>query len=71
MVANNDINLGENGKITIINGQLNGDSISGVGNIIMDESSYLYLDNSYLLIYPKLQNQQSCFPQPTVQDHCK
>ena len=49
VVANNDISLGENGKITIINGQLNGDSISGVGNIIMDESSYLYLDNSYPL----------------------
>ena len=47
VVANNDINLGENGKITIINGQLNGDSISGVGNIVMDESSYLYLDGSY------------------------
>ena len=47
VVANNDINLGENGKITIINGQLNGDSISGVGNIIMGESSYMYLDNSY------------------------
>ena len=47
VVANNDINLGENGKITIINGQLNGDSISGVGNIVMDESSYLYLDSSY------------------------
>ena len=49
MVANNEISLGENGKITIINGQLNGDSISGVGNIIMDESSYLYMDNSYPL----------------------
>ena len=47
VVANNDINLGENGKITIINGQLIGDSISGVGNIVMDESSYLYLDSSY------------------------
>ena len=47
VVANNDINLGENGKITIINGQLNGDSISGVGNIVMHESSYLYLDGSY------------------------
>ena len=47
VVANNDINLGENGKITIINGQLNGDSISGVGNIVMDESSYLFLDGSY------------------------
>jgi len=47
VVANNDINLGENGKITIINGQLNGDSISGVGNIVMDESSYLNLDGSY------------------------
>ena len=47
VVANNDINLGENGKITIINGQLNGDSISGVGNIVMGESSYLYLDGSY------------------------
>ena len=34
-------------RITIINGQLNGDSISGVGNIIMGESSYIYLDNSY------------------------
>ncbi len=47
VVANNDINLGENGKITIINGQLNGDSISGVGNIVMNESSYLYLDGLY------------------------
>jgi len=47
VVANNDISLGENGKISIINGQLNADSISGVGNIIMDESSYLYLENSY------------------------
>ena len=47
VVANNDINLGENGKITIINGQLNGDSISGLGNIVMDESSYLFLDGSY------------------------
>ncbi len=47
VVANNDINLGENGKISIINGQLNGDSISGVGNIVMGESSYLYLDSSY------------------------
>ena len=47
VVANNDINLGENGKITIINGQLSGVSVSGIGNIIMGESSYIYLDNSY------------------------
>ena len=47
VVANNDINLGENGKITIINGQLYADSISGGGNIVMHESSYLYLDGSY------------------------
>ena len=47
VVANDDINLGENGKITIINGELSGVSVSGVGNIIMGESSYIYLDNSY------------------------
>ena len=47
VIANNEINLGESGKITIINGQLNGVSISGVGNIVMGESSYLYLDGSY------------------------
>ena len=47
VVANNDIYLGENGKITIINGQLSGVSVSGIGNIIMGESSYIYLDNSY------------------------
>ena len=49
VVANNDINLGENGKITIINGQLSGVSVSGIGNIIMGESSYIYLDNSYTI----------------------
>ena len=47
VIANDDINLGENGKITIINGELSGVSVSGVGNIIMGESSYIYLDNSY------------------------
>ena len=47
VIANDDINLGENGKITIINGELSGVSFSGVGNIIMGESSYIYLDNSY------------------------
>ena len=45
--AENEINLGENGEITIINGQLNGDSITGFGNIIMGDSSYLNLENSY------------------------
>tara|TARA_B000000532_G_scaffold218241_1_gene191425 strand:- start:117 stop:1988 length:1872 start_codon:yes stop_codon:yes gene_type:complete len=47
--AEDEINLGENGKITIINGQLNGDSISGVGSIFLGESSYLNLENSYPL----------------------
>ena len=47
VIANDDINLGENAKITIINGELSGVSLSGVGNIIMGESSYMYLDNSY------------------------
>ena len=47
VIANDDINLGENGKITIINGELSGVSVSGIGNIIMGESSYIYLDNSY------------------------
>ncbi len=47
VIANDNINLGENGKITIINGELSGVSVSGVGNIIMGESSYIYLDNSY------------------------
>ena len=39
--------LFENGKITIINGELSGVSVSGIGNIIMGESSYIYLDNSF------------------------
>ena len=47
--AEDEINLGENGKITIINGQLNGDSISGVGSIFLGESSYINLENSYPL----------------------
>ena len=47
VIANNDIFLGENGKITIINGELSGVSVSGIGNIIMGESSYIYLDNSF------------------------
>ena len=47
--AENEIYLGENGKITIVNGQLDGDSITGLGSIILGESSYLNLDNSYPL----------------------
>ena len=47
--AENEIYLGENGKITIVNGQLDGDSIAGLGSIILGESSYLNLDNSYPL----------------------
>ena len=47
--AENEINLGENGKITLVNGQLNGDSITGLGNIVLGESSYLNLENSYPL----------------------
>ena len=47
VIANDDINLGENSKITIIIGELSGVSVSGIGNIIMGESSYIYLDNSY------------------------
>ena len=47
--AENEIYLGENGKITIVNGQLEGDSITGLGSIILGESSYLNLDNSYPL----------------------
>ena len=47
--AENEIYLGENGKITIVNGELNGDSINGFGSIILGESSYLNLENSYPL----------------------
>ena len=47
--AENEINLGENGKITLTNGELNGDSITGLGNIVLGESSYLNLENSYPL----------------------
>ena len=47
VVAENEINLGENGKIFIVNGELEGDSIVGIGNINMGESSYLNLHNSY------------------------
>ena len=47
--AENEINLGENGKINIINGQLNGDSITGIGSIILADSSYLNLESSYPL----------------------
>ena len=43
--AENEINLGENGKINIINGQLNGDSITGIGSIILADSSYLNLES--------------------------
>ena len=47
--AENEIILGENGRITIINGELSGDSINGLGSIILGESSYLNLENSYPL----------------------
>ena len=47
--AENEIYLGQNGKITIINGELNGDSINGLGSVILGESSYLNLENSYPL----------------------
>ena len=47
VIADNQINLGENGKIFIVNGELEGDSIVGLGNIVMGESSYLNLFNTY------------------------
>ena len=47
VVANNEISLGENGKITIVNGELHGDLISGIGQINLGESSYIYLESMY------------------------
>ena len=47
VVANNEISLGENGKITIVNGELHGELISGIGQINLFESSYIYLESMY------------------------
>ena len=41
--AENEINLGENGKITLTNGELNGDSITGLGNIVLGKDKGQYL----------------------------
>ena len=47
VIANGQINLGENGKITIVNGELNANSIGGIGEILMNQSSYLDLNDTY------------------------
>jgi len=47
VIANNEVSLGENGKITIVNGELHGELISGIGQINLGESSYIYLESMY------------------------
>ena len=47
VIADDEINLGENGKINVINGQLNGHSVSGLGQVILGDSSYFNLNGSY------------------------
>ena len=47
VVANGEISLEENVKITIINGELDAEKIRGIGEIILNESSYLNINTSY------------------------
>ena len=47
VVANGEIILEENVKITIINGELDAEKIRGIGEIILNESSYLNINTSY------------------------
>ena len=44
VIADDEINLGENGKINVINGQLNGHSVTGLGQVILGDSSYFNLN---------------------------
>ena len=47
VVADGEISLEENVKITIINGELDAEKIRGIGEIILNESSYLNINTSY------------------------
>ena len=47
IVADGEIILNENGKITITDGELNSEKISGFGEIILNNSAYLNLTDIY------------------------
>ena len=47
IIANDEIILSDNGKIIISNGELNSEIISGTGEVLLNESSYLNMTDNY------------------------
>ena len=45
--VNQEVNLGVNGKLVVIQGEFNANKISGEGEIVLHESSYINLTDDY------------------------